>query len=213
MGVLCLRSSAMPTRGIKPFATPQDVLEYENRAEQEAGQLALNQLADVSSMSDIITRQAIANEDLNSNTETATNGLVDVSSPAWVTTENEAAGWHGWYSVEDGGNAEDKGVVVWGLEFLDEDEASALPFSTLRVKNSTGGLLDIIDIESVDISDNGRLLFDNPVMSSTQDVYFEIYQTSAPGAGSESDFKVKPLVTVGEEVGDTLEGSGNFIKG
>jgi len=201
----------MPTRGIKPYATPRDVLEYESIAEQNAEDLAFNQLADVDSRSNIVTRQAIANEDLDANDETASTAAVAVDDPAWVTSGQTSGGWYGWYSVEDGGNAEDKGAVVWGLEFLDEDETSALPFSALRVKNSTGGLLDIIDIESATISENGRLLLENPVTSSTQDLYFEIFQSDDSDLSSNS-YKIKPLTTIGEEVGDTLEGSDRFLK-
>jgi hypothetical protein len=170
----------------------------------------------VNSTSSIHVREAFANEDLNENTNTQTTAIVNVDDPVWETDEqatvDDDTGWYGWYAVDSDAQADDKGVVVWGFEFLNEDEDTELPFSTIRVKNNTGGLIDIIDISDLDVADNGRIIYDNPLELGTKDAYFEIYQESDPADGTNTPFGLKPLVAIGEEEGSTLEDSGRFIR-
>jgi hypothetical protein len=206
----------MPVRGARPYSTPADILEYQSQARSRAESLTVSQLPDVNSTASIHVREAFANEDLNANTNTATSAIVNVDAPVWETNEqatvDDDTGWYGWYSVDSDAQADDKGVVVWGFEFLNEDEDTSLPFSALRVKNNTGGLIDLIDISDLDVADNGRILYDNPLELGTKDAYFEIYQNSDPADGTNESYGVKPLVAVGEEEGSTLEDSGRFIR-
>ena len=186
----------MASRGIKRVSTINDLVEYENRAEQEAQQLALSQLADVDSVSDIYTRQALASEDLNG------GALVNTSDPVFETTGQDSTGWYDWYAIEDNNAGEDKGFVFWGLQWANEDETASIPFTTLRITDSTGGLLDLIDLTGIEVADNGTILIDNPISSSTQDLNFELYDSDA----SDTDtYELVPLMTVGEEAGDTLQ--------
>lgn len=200
----------MPVRGARPYSTPADILEYQSQARSRAESLTVSQLPDVNSASSIHVREAIANEDLNANDNTNDTPVVDVSNPVWETTAQGTAGWYGWYSIDSDAQADDKGVVVWGFEFLNEDEDTALPFTTLRVKNNTGGLIDIIDISDLDVADNGRILYDNPLELGTKDAYFEVYE--GEGATADDVYEIKPLVAVGEEEGSTLEDSGRFVR-
>jgi hypothetical protein len=79
------------------------------------------------------------------------------------------------------------------------------------VKNNTGGLIDIIDISNLDVADNGRILYDNPLELGTKDAFFEIYQDDDSDISSNT-YPIKPLIAVGEEEGSTLEDSGRFIR-
>lgn len=206
----------MPIRGSRPYSTPADILEYQSQARSRAESITVSQLPDVNSTSSIHVREAFANEDLDENTNTNNTAIVNVDDPVWETTEqattDDNSGWYGWYAVDSDGQADDKGVVVWGFEFLTEDEDTELPFTTLRVKNNTGGLIDIIDISDLDVADNGRILYDNPLELGTKDAYFEIYQSTNPADGEGGPVPIKPLVAVGEEEGSTLEDSSRFIR-
>lgn len=202
----------MPQRGARTYSTPQDVLEYQEKAREVAQQLLINQLPDVSSAEAVQVREAIAGEDLDGNDVTATSAAVDTASPVWETTGQTGEGWTGWYAVDSDGSADDKGVVIWGFQDLTEDETAALPFSALRAKNNTGGLIDLIDLASIDQSDNGILLLDNPIKLGTNDVFFEIYQSDDSDLSTNDPYQIKPLVTVAEESGNTLESSSRFIR-
>lgn len=201
----------MPVRGARPYSTPADILEYQSQARSRAESLTVSQLPDVSSSSSIHVREAIANEDLNGNDETGLSSAVNVDGPVWETNGQTGEGWVGWYAVDSDARADDKGVVVWGFEFLNEDETDELPFSAIQVKNNTGGLIDIIDISTLDVADNGRILYDNPLELGTKDAYFEIYQADDSDISSNT-YPIKPLIAVGEEEGSTLEDSGRFIR-
>lgn len=200
----------MQVRGSRPYSTPADVLEYQEIARETAESLLISQLPDVSSSSSVHTREAFADEDLDDNDVTNDTAIVNTDDPVWETTAQGTADWYGWYAVDDDGRADDKGVVVWGFEYLNEDETAELPFTALRVKNNTGGLIDILDISSLDVADNGRILYDNPLELGTKDAFFEIYENE--NASADDVHQIKPLIAVAEEEGSTLEDSSRFIR-
>lgn len=196
----------MPVRGARPYSTPADILEYQSQARSRAESLTVSQLPDVNSTSQIHVREAFADEDLDASGD----AIVNVDAPVWETTTQGTAGYHDWYDVDSDGKADDKGVVVWGFQFLNEDETASLPFTQLRITNNTGGLIDLVDISDLDVASHGSILYDNPIELGTKDAFFEVYEEE--GASADSTYRFKPLIAVGEEEGSTLEDSGRFIR-
>lgn len=197
----------MQIRGARPYSTPADILEYQETARQTAQQLLINQLPDVNSSSSVHTREAFADEDLGPN---GADAIVNTDAPVWETVVEAGTevGWNSWYAIDSDERAEKKGLVVWGFEYLTEDETQDLPITALRVKNNTGGLIDKVDLSALDVADNGRVIYDNPLELGTKDAYFEVYLND----DTEATHEIKPLIAVAEEEGNTLEDSGRFIR-
>lgn len=199
-------------RGIREYSTPADLLEYQETARNVAEQLLIDQKADLTSADSgkVHVRNAIVDEDLNVNDDGVT-AVVSNGSPVWEidTAVGNDDDWFGYYAFESQNNLENKAAVVYGIQHLDPAEGSTLPASTLRVKNSTGGTVDIIDISSLDNVEGKTLLLDDPLALGTKDAYFEVYLESG---AADSAFPVKPLVAVAEEEGDTLESSDRFVR-
>jgi len=199
-------------RGIREYSTPADLLEYQQTARTVAEELLIDQKADLTTADSakVHVRNAIVDEDLNVNSDGVT-AVVSNTDPVWQidTAAGDEEDWYGYYAFESQNNLENKAAVIYGIQFLNPDEDLTLPASTLRVKNSTGGTVDIIDISSLDNADGKTLLFDDPLALGTKDAYFEVYLESG---AADSAFPVKPLIAVAEEEGDTLESSDRFVR-
>jgi hypothetical protein len=194
-------------RGVRVVSSTADRLEYENTAREVAADGFLSQSSSIDSRSGVHVRNATPLEDMNANDETAANAAVTPDDPTWETTfgTGEDRTWLGWYAVDNRDRAEDKGVVHWGYQLLSDDTVET-PAISVRVRNRTGGLIDQHDLQSLVLDDDNTILIENPLTVSTQSLFYEIYSDVA-----DATIKFKPLVTVAEEEGGTLEDADRFV--
>lgn len=204
-------------RGIREIASTADLIEYQQVARDTAAQLV--QQEQNLSRNNIHVRNGIPAEDLNQNDETPTTTVVvdpAADSPEHVidTGTGEEGGWYGWYALDSrssaNGNLENKAAVLYGFQNPDPD--TQLPVTSVRVRNRSGGLLDHIDVASLDIGDGEEaiksMLYENPIALGSRSAFLEVYlETGA----ADSRFPFKPLMAVAEETDDYLSESSRFL--
>jgi len=201
----------MVSRGIKVAASIDDVKGYE----QSAKETAIDQLVDIRSSLNpgdtdtIHVRSAIPDEDLDVNTETIDDAVVTADDPTFYVTPDadEEGDWFGYYAFDSDEKFEDKSAVVWGFQYTGADSDADMPIAALRVRNRTNGLIDHVDLTSLDVSEHNTLLYDDPLVLADKKAFLELYLEDG---AAEQEIPFKPLVTIAEDSGDTLEASDRF---
>ncbi|MFW5905508.1 MAG: hypothetical protein ACOCUO_01525 [archaeon] len=203
----------MPTRGIREYSTSADILEYEEVATEEAIEALASFRSKVSAddTDDIVVRGAIVEEDMDVNEETLDDAVVDNENPVWETTtgSDESGDWYGWYAFDSNENMDDKAAVMYGFQHLDPDEGTDLQLSAVRLRNKNGGLIDEVDLSSIDVADDKILLYDDPLVVADDDTYLEIY---VEDGGEDATHLLKPLVKVAELSKETFDESTRFVR-
>lgn len=197
-------------RGVKEATTVSDLENYQASAERRAAQGVTKIIKDIdeSDSDDITVRPALPKEDLNENEEPsdtavdASNNTYDVDGPA-------SAGEAGFYELSSSDKLDDKSAVLWGFQIPEDaydGSDTGVPVDTVTVVDNNGAELAQYDVQSIVNSDTLALVIEDPVIVTKQSVRTRINITE-----DDAEFTFKPLITIGEEGGETFSDSGPFV--
>lgn len=194
----------MSNRTVVTFTDSDDVSYsgYEQKAAQDAQAALIDIISDLTASAagtqNIHIRDANPEEDLNIYSDGPNAEIVTVDDPAFEhdTGTGEDAQYNGSYAFDNDAAMEDKTAVLYGFQFLEDDETSECPVAQVRVDTENAGRIASYDITSIEQADNGTLLIKDPLVVKKDNFYLEEYVKSG---FADTTFRFKPLIKVAEQ--------------
>lgn len=175
---------------------------YEQSAEDTAEQALINIISDLSGSAagtqDIHIRDADPKEDLGVYTDGPNAEIVTADSPDFTVTigTGEDGQYNSFYAFKNDADMEDKAAVLYGFQFLEDDETSECPVAQVRIDTENAGRIGSLDLTGAEQSEDGVVLIEDPLEVKKDDFFLETYIKSG---FADSDFRFKPLIKVAEQ--------------
>ena len=175
---------------------------YEQSAEDTAEQALINIISDLSASAagtqDIHIRDADPAEDLGVYSDGPNAGIVTADSPDFnVSVPADAAGqYNSFYAFLNDADMEDKAAVLYGFQFLEDDETSECPVAHVRIDTENAGRIGTLDLTGAEQSEDGVVLIEDPLEVKKDDFFLETYIKSG---FADQEFRFKPLIKVAEQ--------------
>lgn len=196
----------MPRNNRGVLAEPPEGLvnEYEMKARDTAEQAVLSSVSEVSSASDVHTRQLLPSYDLDQGSVTDS---WDGSTREWVQGFLSDGENHT-YAVDSNANAEKKVISIFAISAaVGEDGA---PNTTqVQFETGNGAVIERANIEGLLTEPEDIVVFSDPlVFDADQDAEIMQYAT---GTGTDEEDNLIFHGVVAEKAGRTLEDSSRFL--
>lgn len=169
---LAVERTTQDERGILVDPSPADIEIVERRVEHVIAQLAVQNISDIGSLSDVVVRDLVPELDLNSG---ADNGWTNENE--WDQTGLTPDALNETYSLEHDDRAEDKVIAIFALSNV----ATSPSTTEVQFNNAQGGVFDILQTQGFLTDEEVLGLLNDPIISATsqRDLTIEQYVTSA----------------------------------
>lgn len=186
-------------RGILSSPSPRDVSLVERRIEHVISRLAVNNVSDISSLSEVTVRDLVPQLDLQSG---ADNSALE---NRWLQDTLTADALNQTYTIDHDQRAQDKVIAIFAVS-----NVAASPATTeVRVENNQGGVFEILQVEGLLTDEEVIGLLNDPIVSATSNQNYNIEQF-VTATSDQLVLHGKVAEEAGTEIADN---PGNFLSG
>ena len=175
---------------------------YEQSAESTAESALVAIISDLSASAtgtqDIHIRDVNPAEDLGVYTDGPNEDIVTPDDPTFnvaVSADNDDQ-YNSYYAFKNDADMEDKAAVLYGFQFLEDDETSECPVAHVRIDTENAGRIGTLDLTGAEQSEDGVVLMEDPLEVRKDDFYLETY---IKAGSADSEFRFKPLIKIAEQ--------------
>ena len=178
---------------------------YEQSAEDTAEQALIDIISDLEASAagtqDIHIRDANPAEDLGvyDADEVPGEQIVTPDTPTFncsLGTNSNDGSYNAFYAFENDADMEDKAAVLYGFQYLEDDESSECPVAQVRIDTENAGRIGSLDLTGAEQSEDGVVLIEDPLEVKKDDFFLETYIKSG---FADQEFRFKPLIKVAEQ--------------